>query len=401
VINHMRHLLQPIWSVAQAAMLLVGGGAYALSAPPRATTSGVVISLYPKCDVASHEILVADVARVETANAALKSQIESLDLTDAPAPGEAAAVSAKTIEFRLRMAGFDTKSFTIKGTQSEVTTAGKTRRVRDERIEPVRTTSYVPARSAQFESPTSELEVESPAPSKRSRVTEEVGGTGQSIEDAIVAAARKVVLDQLPWPVDDLSFRLAQPLGRDAKLFDTGERYTCVAELRGNGPPVGRVNVDVTMKSERQAPIEISVALEVRHFETVVATARPVAKGRKIQKEDLYMHRWDVTSATDYTTQPDQLIGRTALRTLAAAQIVREKDLDKATETQANGDQSVRIKRADRIKILARIGNLAVTVSGEAMQDGRMGDTIRVQNTESKSIVQGKIISAEEVEIAY
>jgi flagella basal body P-ring formation protein FlgA len=42
-----------------------------------------------------------------------------------------------------------------------------------------------------------------------------------------------------------------------------------------------------------------------------------------------------------------------------------------------------------------------VTVSGEAMQDGRMGDTIRVQNTESKSIVQGKIISAEEVEIAF
>lgn len=397
----MRHVLQPIWSVAQAAMLLVGGGAYALAAPPRTPTNGVVISLYPKCDVASHEILVADVARVETANAALKSQIELLDLTDAPAPGEATAVSAKTVEFRLRMAGFDTTSFTIKGTQSEVTAAGKTRRAREERIEPVRTTSYVPARSAQFESSAAELAVESPAPGKRAQVTEEIGGPDQSIEDAIVAAARKVVLEQLPWPVDDISFRLAQPLGRDAKLFNTGERYTCVAELRGNGPPVGRVNVDVTMKSDRQAPIEIAVALEVRHFETVVATARPVAKGRKIQKEDLYMHRWDVTSATDYSTQPDQLIGRTALRTLAAAQIVREKDLDKATETQANRDQSIRIKRADRVKILGRIGNLAVTVSGEAMQDGRLGDTIRVQNTESKSIVQGKIISAEEVEIAY
>jgi flagella basal body P-ring formation protein FlgA len=398
----MRHLLQPIWSVAQVAMLLVGGGAYALSAPPQVPNNGVVISLYPKCDVAGHEILVADVARVETTNAALKSQIESLDLTDAPASGEATTVSAKTIEFRLRMAGFDTRSFTFKGTQAEVTAASKTRRVRDDRIEPVRATSYVPMRSTQFESSAPQLEVESPAPSKRSQVTEEIGGPDQSVEDAIVAAARKVVLEQLPWPVDDISFRLAQPLGRDAKLFNTGERYTCVAEeLRGNGPPVGRVNVDVTMKSDRQAPIEIAVALEVRHFETVVATARPVAKGRKIQKEDLYMHRWDVTAATDYTTQPDQLIGRTALRTLAAAQIVREKDLDKATETQANGDQAVRIKRADRVKILGRIGNLAVTVSGEAMQDGRLGDTIRVQNTESKSIVQGKIISAEEVEIAY
>ncbi|HEY4262287.1 MAG TPA: flagellar basal body P-ring formation chaperone FlgA [Schlesneria sp.] len=397
----MRYLLQPIWCVAQAAMLLVGSGTYALSAPPRMPSSAVVISLYPKCNIASHEILIADVARVETANAALKSQIESLDLTDAPAPGEATAVTAKTIEFRLRMAGLDARSITIKGTQSEVTAGGKTHLARDTRIEPVRTTAYVPGRSTRFELSTPELEVESPAPSKRSQVTEEVGGPGQSVEDAIVAAARKVVLEQLPWSADDVSFRLAQPLGRDAKLFNTGERYTCVAELRGNAPPLGRVNVDVTMKSDLQAPIEIAVALEVRHFETVVATARPVAKGRKIQKEDLYMHRWDVTAATDYSTQLEQLIGRTALRTLAAAQIVREKDLDKAAESLANGDQSVRIKRADRIKILGRIGNLAVTVSGEAMQDGRIGDTIRVQNTESKSIVQGKIISAEEVEIAY
>lgn len=397
----MRHVFQPIWTIAQAAMLLVGGASYTISAPPRVPADGVVISLYPKCNVASHEILVADVARVETANAALKSQIESLDLTDAPAAGEATAVSSKTVEFRLRMAGFDTKSFIIKGTQSEVTAGGETRRTRDERIESIRTTSYVPARSVHFESSTPEFAVQSPVPGKRSQVTEEIGGPGQSVEDAIVAAARKVVLEQLPWPADDVTFRLAQPLGRDAKLFNTGERYTCVAELRGNGPPLGRVNVDVTMKSDRQAPIEIAVALEVRHFDTVVATARPVAKGRKIQKEDLYMHRWDVTAATDYSTQPDLLIGRTALRTLAAAQIVREKDLDKSTESQVTGDQSVRIKRADRIKILGRIGNLAVTVSGEAMQDGRIGDTIRVQNTESKSIVQGKIISAEEVEIAY
>lgn len=397
----MRHILQSIWCIAQAAMLLVSVGACALAAPPVQPTNGVVISLYPKSDVAGREIQISDVARVETSNAALKSRIESLDLMDAPPLGESATISARTIGFRLRMAGVDAQSFAIKGSQSEITTTGNSRRVRDDQVEPARAISSVPVASLRSDSPVLAAKVMAPSSTKRSQVTEQIGGPDQLVEDAIVAAAQKVVLDQLPWPAEDVSFRLAQPLSRDAKLFNNGEKYTCVAELRTNGPPVGRVNVDVTVKSDRQAPLEIPVSLDVRHFETVVATARPIARGRTIQKEDLYLHRWDVTSATDYSTQVDQLIGRTALRTLSAAQIIRDQDLDKGTAAPANGDRSVQIKRSDRVKILARLGQLAVTVNGEAMQDGRLGDTIRVRNTESKSIVQGKVISPDEVEITY
>ena len=397
----MRHILQSIWCIAQAAMLLVSVGACALAAPPVQPTNGMVISLYPKSDVAGREVQISDVARVETSNVALKSRIESLDLMDAPPLGESATISARTIGFRLRMAGVDAQSFTIKGSQSEITTTGNSRRVRDNQVEPARAISSVPVASLKSDSLAAAAKIVAPASTKRSQVTEQIGGPDQLVEDAIVAAAQKVVLDQLPWPAEDVSFRLAQPLSRDAKLFNNGEKYTCVAELRTNGPPVGRVNVDVTVKSDRQAPLEIPVSLDVRHFETVVATARPIARGRTIQKEDLYLHRWDVTSATDYSTQVDQLIGRTALRTLSAAQIIRDQDLDKGIAAPANGDRSVQIKRSDRVKILARLGQLAVTVNGEAMQDGRLGDTIRVRNTESKSIVQGKVISPDEVEITY
>ena len=397
----MRHILQSIWCIAQAAMLLVSVGACALAAPPVQPTNGMVISLYPKSDVAGREVQISDVARVETSNVALKSRIESLDLMDAPPLGESATISARTIGFRLRMAGVDAQSFTIKGSQSEITTTGNSRRVRDDQVEPARAISSVPVASLKSDSLAAAAKIVAPASTKRSQVTEQIGGPDQLVEDAIVAAAQKVVLDQLPWPAEDVSFRLAQPLSRDAKLFNNGEKYTCVAELRTNGPPVGRVNVDVTVKSDRQAPLEIPVSLDVRHFETVVATARPIARGRTIQKEDLYLHRWDVTSATDYSTQVDQLIGRTALRTLSAAQIIRDQDLDKGIAAPANGDRSVQIKRSDRVKILARLGQLAVTVNGEAMQDGRLGDTIRVRNTESKSIVQGKVISPDEVEITY
>lgn len=403
----MAHRLRTIWCVAQAAAMLACSGTCTLAAPPRIPAGVAVITLHPKADVARDEVLISDVARVETANQALQARIEALDLIDAPARGTSTSVTAKSVEYRLRMAGLDSQSFVIKGAQSEVTSSGTTNRYREQRIESIRATSYSPSEPTRFEPP---APVERPTPStsaiKRSQVSEEIGGASQSIEDAIVATARKAVLEQLPWDPEDISFRLAQPIGRDAKLFENGERYTCVAELRAAGPPVGRVTVDVSVKSDRQAPLEIPVTFDVRHYQTVVATARPIPRGRTIQKEDLYLHRWDVTSATDYSTKPEQLIGRVAIRTLAAAQIVREQDLDRANSaTSAGGpagtDRPVQIKRSDRVKLVAKIGDLTISAVGDAMQDGRIGDTIRVQNIESKTIVQGKVISANEVQIDY
>lgn len=402
----MPRTLRTIWCLAQAATLLACSGTCAPAAPPRMPAGVAVITLHPKADVNHDEILISDVARVEAANQALQARIETLDLMGAPARGSSTAVSAKSVEYRLRMDGFDPRSFVIKGSQSEVTCGGIENRYREQRIEAVRATAYAPAEPARSEPPAIPKRAVESAPIKRSQVAEQIGGTAQSIEDAIVATAKKAVLEQLPWVEDDITFRLAQPLGRDAKLFENGERYTCVAELRMAGPPVGRVTVDVTVKSDRQAPLEIPVTFDVRHFQTVVATARPVPRGRTIQKEDLYLHRWDVTSATDYSTNPEQLIGRVAIRTLAAAQIVREQDLDRVTGAAgaagpAGTDRPVQIKRSNRVKMIAKIGDLTISAVGDAMQDGRIGDTIRVQNVESKTIVQGKVISANEVEIEY
>ena len=375
-------------------------------AAPAAVWAGhAVISLLPSCSVESGEVLIAHVARVDTTDAILKERIESLDIIEAPAKGRSAEVSSKLIELRLRLAGIDLRNVSIRGSQSEVIGLGGL---------PVRTIdqpdspsgSKVPVLATAFAPNPARRSPETPerdvprTPHDRAQ-DDDATDESQTLEDRVLSTARRAILNVLPWSKDDVNFRLAQPITREAKLAESTGKCTCTAQLRSSSAPVGRVNVDVTVTYTDQSPVDIAVAFDVRHYETVVATARPIGRGRTIQKEDLYLHRWDVTGATDYCTSSELVIGRVASRTLPALQIVKDQDIERGLSSQPGQDRPVVIKRQDRVKLTAKIGDLNITVRGEAMQDGRVGETIRVQNSESKTIVQGRVLSSDEVEIAY
>jgi hypothetical protein len=54
-------------------------------------------------------------------------------------------------------------------------------------------------------------------------------------------------------------------------------------------------------------------------------------------------------------------------------------------------DEPFVVKARDNVKITARIGTARIEALGEALQDGRVGDVIRVRNTESGRTVHGRI----------
>ncbi len=372
-----------------------------------------IVSLHPSCIVGGGEVLISDIARVDTQDSILKGRIESLDVTDAPAKGQSTLVSPKLVELRLRLAGIDLRGVSIRGSHTAVLGRGASSQDRangwpglDRREASV---AAIPGLREAAPAPATprSLELSTPGSSelfnKRTsrRLNAEWDGEDKPLEEVVVAVAKNAVLDLLPWSEDDVSFKLAQPIIREVKLAESSGKYTCTAQLRSPGSPVGRVNVDVTVKYAGQPAFELPVAFDVRHFDNVVATARPIARGRTIRQEDLYQHRWDVTGATDYFTQPDQLIGRVVGRTMTALQILREQDLERGALNSTGKEGPIVIKRQDRVNLIAKIGDLSVTVRGEAMQEGRVGETIRVQNVESKTVIQGRVLSAEEVQIAY
>jgi flagella basal body P-ring formation protein FlgA len=63
-----------------------------------------------------------------------------------------------------------------------------------------------------------------------------------------------------------------------------------------------------------------------------------------------------------------------------------------AVYTSAERDaRAFLIKTRDNVKIIANIGSARLEALGEALQDGRLGEVIRVRNVESNRIVNGRV----------
>jgi hypothetical protein len=68
---------------------------------------------------------------------------------------------------------------------------------------------------------------------------------------------------------------------------------------------------------------------------------------------------------------------------------------------QEKVDDPVLIKPRDVVRLVAQIGSVRVTALGEALQDGRAGQMIRVRNTNSNKIVTGRVLDRNHVAVEY
>ncbi|MEI8379269.1 MAG: flagellar basal body P-ring formation chaperone FlgA [Planctomycetota bacterium] len=369
-----------------------------------AESSTVVITLRPSAAAEGPDVLVRNVAMVETRNPVLKRQIEQLDLADSPSADGSTVISAKLVEFRLRLAGIESNAIVIHGKQTSVTALPLQRTAMIDRVAfpesaPSRRTEVVLARN--------------PVPVRNSAGSQPypLASDADGLEEAIVAAARKVILSQLPWPEENVSVRIGVPMTRELasvsnSFFPQGESPSAwkscsfEAQLKSSGPAVGRIILDVTISSREHPSKTIPVTMDVRHFEQVVTTIRPLARGRAVTREDLCLSRRDVTGSAGYCTQVTQIVGRIPTKPLPELHIVKDDDFDAVTNSQpATRTGDFVIKRQDRVNLVAKTGGYEFTISAEALQNGRIGDVIQVRNSASKDIVSGRVISPTEVEI--
>lgn len=395
--------MQSLFSSCRSALIFTvlmtsAGSSYA------GESSTIVITLRPSSAAEGPDILVRNVAVVETRNPVLKRQIEQLDLADSPSADGSAVISAKLVEFRLRLAGVEPNAIVIHGKQATVTGPVPQRTAMVERVTYPESASGHRAEVALARNP---APVRGGAGSQPYPLVAEADG----LEEAIVAAARRTILSQLPWPEENVSVRIGAPMTRElasvsSSFFPQGETPSAwkscsfEAQLKGSGPAIGRVILDVTISSREHPSKTIPVTIDVRHFEQVVTTVRPLARGRAVTRDDLCLSRRDVTGLAGYCTQVTQIVGRIPTKPLPELHIVKDDDFDAATISQPaarSGDFA--IKRQDRIKLVSRQAGLEFTIGAEAMQNGRIGDVIQVMNSTSKNIVPGRVISATEVEI--
>lgn len=93
---------------------------------------------------------------------------------------------------------------------------------------------------------------------------------------------------------------------------------------------------------------------------------------------------------------------RTTVRWSDVPALVQVKATTAPSPSDTTADQvPVQLKVRDQVRLVAKIGPVRVTALGEALQEGRVGQTIRVRNIDSNKIVSGRVVDRNIVEVEY
>lgn len=304
----------------------------------------VVVAVRPDAVVGAPHVTVGAAAAVEGGPTALRRRITQLDLVELSQDRPAATVSKEQIAYRIRLAGIAPELFRVDGAAQ------------------VRLTWHYHL------------------------VTKE----------EIEAAARRAVLRRLPWPAEDVAFRVVKPLSGPIPVSGTAADVHVEAEPRVGALPLGMVHLDVAISVQGVRQQAIPVCLEVKAYQKAAVCTRRIERGEVLSEVNVHFDRRPVQGLHNYVPPGTNLLGKRARHVLQPGQVLVAQDVDTAPP-----ETPVLVKQREQIKLIAQLGLLKVTTVGEALQDGREGQWVRVRNTDSKKVVLGRVIGRSLVEVDF
>lgn len=122
----------------------------------------------------------------------------------------------------------------------------------------------------------------------------------------------------------------------------------------------------------------------------VAVTSVPVTANTPLQAGDVALARRDVTMLPDSIASLPDAVGLSSRRSLRAGEVLRQGQLA----------APMLIKRGSAVSIVARKEQVEVSMAGEAMDPGALGQVIRVRNATSGTVIRARVVDAGVVEPA-
>jgi len=203
--------------------------------------------------------------------------------------------------------------------------------------------------------------------------------TTESLEH-IEAAVVRFVEQQYPSTNSDrASANLRVTVGRlDQRLRLTQCHKALESEWAPGSASVGQATVTVRCTGAR--PWKLYVPVRVALQQLVVVTARPMSRGERIGRGDLVLEkRALVQHRGGVIRDPDQIQGYVLKYAVAAGKVLTPRMLNAPKLVQ----------RGNRVIVIAASQGLNIQMKGIALEDGLIGDSIKVRNPVSKRVLLG------------
>ena len=131
-------------------------------------------------------------------------------------------------------------------------------------------------------------------------------------------------------------------------------------------------------------PVKITV------LKTIYVAKRALIKGNLITPDDIYQTEMDIQKLNHgYFTEKDVLIG----------QICKKNIPPNSPFNPYNIELAKLINKGERISIVAHDNNLTVSMDGIAVEEGSLGETIKVRNLSSNKIIEGLVSGKKKVQV--
>lgn len=132
------------------------------------------------------------------------------------------------------------------------------------------------------------------------------------------------------------------------------------------------------------------VPIRITVLKSVLVAKRPMIKGRKVVDEDIYQVEMDVQKLKQgYFIDKSDLIGQVCKQNISADNPLNPYNIELAKL----------VHKGEQITIVAGNDGLSISMAGIAIEDGALGEPVKVKNLSSKKIIEAQVSGTKTVKV--
>lgn len=214
----------------------------------------------------------------------------------------------------------------------------------------------------------------------------------QSLQQQIIGTSQAFLEDITAQHLSDnnIQGRHSVKMGRlDPRLRLPACSIPLQVSLESPAQPVGRVTLRV--RCDSNAPWTIFVPGHVNLYQEVAVAVRSMQRNSIVQHSDVQLAERDVSSLRQgYILNLENVVGQKLTRPVQPNQVIAVSALKAAAA----------VNKGDAVVISASGTSMFVRMPGMALEEGTVGQQIRVRNTRSKRIIHARVTGPGQVEVA-
>jgi flagella basal body P-ring formation protein FlgA len=302
-----------------------------------AVTEMTTIRVHRQSEVENDQILLGQIASIESSNAQLMKHLREIVIGKAPLPGKTRQYEPRHIQKRLKRYDVNLSAITLEAPP---------------RIHILR--SYVEIDKQRIKKIVADF------------ITRNIPQENRTVRISKIHVPGSVILSK-----GRITYKVAAPRMR---------------QLMGDC----LLAVDFSVNGHRQKRIRATAKIEV--LGPVVVTRKPLGRFKPITEDDIGLETMNLANLpSNVLTDPEAVLGKRTKRAIGAQTPLRADVIELPPL----------VKRGDLVMIIAESKGLKITARGLVKRKGRLGERIPVVNVDSKKVLYARVIDSNTVKVDF